>query len=47
VPGKCDLSAYVNFAALAQFAEANGGIKAFEAIPQGYFLEAMGINPRI
>lgn len=23
------------------------GVRAFEAIPQGYFLEAMGINARI
>ena len=47
IPGKCDLSAYVNFSSLAEFAENNAGIKAFEPVPQGYFLQAMGINPRI
>ena len=25
----------------------NKGIKAFEILPQGYFLEAMGIVPRV
>ena len=25
----------------------NKGIKAYESLPQGYFLEAMGIVPRI
>lgn len=38
LPGLCDLSAYVDFSSLQQFAEKTAGIKGFEPLPQGYFL---------
>ena len=42
----CDLSAYVDFSALKSYVEKVPGMKPTEAMPQGYFLEAMGINAR-
>jgi SAM-dependent MidA family methyltransferase len=42
----CDLSAYVDFSALNTYAEKVTNMKATEALPQGYFLEAMGIHAR-
>eukprot|EP01017_Pseudomicrothorax_dubius_P004982 TRINITY_DN1114_c0_g1_i2.p1 TRINITY_DN1114_c0_g1~~TRINITY_DN1114_c0_g1_i2.p1 ORF type:complete len:431 (+),score=92.58 TRINITY_DN1114_c0_g1_i2:552-1844(+) len=46
-PGECDLSAYVNFAALEAAARKVPGIKPWPIIPQGLFLESMGMNTRL
>jgi NADH dehydrogenase [ubiquinone] 1 alpha subcomplex assembly factor 7 len=46
-PGEVDLSAYVNFAALAEAAKKNSEMAAFGPIPQGVFLESMGIETRV
>jgi len=46
IPGKADISAYVNFKALGFAAENVKGCIASKAIPQGAFLEAMGIFVR-
>ena len=45
-PGKADLSAYVNFRALKFAAKQVDGVITRGPIPQGYFLEAMGMNLR-
>jgi len=42
----CDLSAYVDFSALKSYVERVPGMNATDSIPQGYFLEAMGIHAR-
>jgi NADH dehydrogenase [ubiquinone] 1 alpha subcomplex assembly factor 7 len=44
-PGEADLSAQVDFAALAR-AAARGGARAFGPVPQGAFLRALGIEAR-
>ena len=44
-PGETDLSAHVDFAALRNAAE-RGGAKAYGPVPQGAFLEALGIRQR-
>ena len=44
-PGKADLTAHVNFAMLGR-AATNVGAKVFGPIPQGIFLENLGINQR-
>ena len=44
-PGEVDLSAHVDFSAMTRAARA-GGAKAFGPIPQGAFLEALGIHAR-
>eukprot|EP00825_Cyclidium_porcatum_P002864 TRINITY_DN11329_c0_g1_i2.p1 TRINITY_DN11329_c0_g1~~TRINITY_DN11329_c0_g1_i2.p1 ORF type:complete len:394 (-),score=52.48 TRINITY_DN11329_c0_g1_i2:8-1189(-) len=46
-PGEVDLSAYVSFNHLRQSCEKIPQIKVFGPIPQGLFLESMGINTRI
>jgi NADH dehydrogenase [ubiquinone] 1 alpha subcomplex assembly factor 7 len=46
-PGECDISAYVNFLALARAAQLVPGIKVPELIPQGLWLESMGITTRL
>lgn len=46
MPGKADLSAYVNFRALSFAAQNVKGCIARGPIPQGAFLEAMGMNVR-
>ncbi len=44
-PGEADLTAHVDFTALAQAAHA-GGARCFGPIPQGQFLQALGIDLR-
>jgi NADH dehydrogenase [ubiquinone] 1 alpha subcomplex assembly factor 7 len=44
-PGETDLSAHVDFASLTA-AVARGGAKAYGPVPQGAFLEALGIRAR-
>ena len=46
-PGEVDLSAYVNFKALKEAAEKIPGIRASDPMPQGLFLESMGMNTRL
>jgi hypothetical protein len=46
-PGEVDLSAYVNFKALKEAAEKTPGILASDPMPQGLFLESMGMNTRL
>jgi NADH dehydrogenase [ubiquinone] 1 alpha subcomplex assembly factor 7 len=45
-PGEVDLSAYVNFSALRGIAE-SANMKVVGSIPQGAFLECMGISARV
>lgn len=45
-PGEVDLSAYVNFSALRGIAE-SASMKVVGSIPQGAFLECMGISARV
>ncbi len=45
-PGECDLSAHVNFAALARAAAAEGEV-ASQVVPQGTFLERLGLGARV
>lgn len=45
-PGQSDLSAHVNFAALAQVAEEEGAL-ASPVVPQGAFLERLGLGARM
>lgn len=46
-PGLTDLSADVDFAAVAEAAmRASEGVEVHGPVPQGYFLEAMGIKQR-
>ncbi len=48
IPGAADLSTYVNFSALKSSAESvNSRVKCAEIMPQGQFLECMGIVPRV
>ncbi|HWA30479.1 MAG TPA: SAM-dependent methyltransferase [Rhizomicrobium sp.] len=44
-PGEADLTAHVDFAALAEAAQ-SGGAKTIGPIPQGEFLKSLGIVPR-
>ncbi len=44
-PGQCDLSAHVNFTALARAAE-RGGARVYPVVTQGAFLERLGIGSR-
>ena len=44
-PGEADLTAHVDFAALAR-AAAGGGARFFGPVPQGRFLESLGIGAR-
>jgi SAM-dependent MidA family methyltransferase len=44
-PGECDLTAHVDFAALARAAAATGAL-AGPMVPQGAFLERLGITAR-
>jgi len=46
-PGEADLSAYVNFQALAHVARKTPNVQAYGPIPQGLFLESMGMNTRL
>ena len=46
LPGMCDLSAYVDFLALKSYVEKVPGMVATSAMPQGLFLESMGIHAR-
>lgn len=46
-PGTADLSAYVNFQSLRETAKSVKGITSSGPIPQGLFLEAMGMNIRL
>ncbi|EGR28531.1 hypothetical protein IMG5_173480 [Ichthyophthirius multifiliis] len=46
-PGQIDLSAYVNFAHLAEASQQVKGIKAYDIMTQGLFLESMGLNTRL
>jgi len=46
-PGEADFSAYVNFRALKRAAESVPGIRAEGPMPQGLFLESMGITTRL
>lgn len=45
-PGEIDLSAYVNFSALTEIAK-SANMKVVGSIPQGEFLECMGISDRV
>ncbi len=45
-PGSHDISAHVNFAALARAAEEEGAV-ASPAVPQGSFLERLGLGVRV
>jgi len=44
VPGQADISAYVNFLALADVAQKVSGIRTHETITQGQFLTNLGIE---
>ncbi|CDW71486.1 UNKNOWN [Stylonychia lemnae] len=44
--GKIDLTSYVNFAQIKQIAQANKNMNVNGPMPQGLFLESMGINMR-
>jgi NADH dehydrogenase [ubiquinone] 1 alpha subcomplex assembly factor 7 len=46
VPGEADISAYVNFMALADVAEDVSGVEAFQTVTQGDFLNMLGIQQR-
>jgi NADH dehydrogenase [ubiquinone] 1 alpha subcomplex assembly factor 7 len=47
MPGECDLSAYVNFMALAEVASQARDVTTGNLLTQGKFLESMGINQRL
>lgn len=47
LPGEVDISAYVDFAALFSAASKYPELDCGELLPQGFFLEAMGISARI
>lgn len=47
IPGEADISAYVNFLALAEVSEEVEGVEAFPLINQGDFLQYMGIEQRL
>lgn len=48
IPGAADLSAYVNFRTLRHSAQnVSKDVKCAELMPQGQFLECMGIVPRL
>lgn len=46
MPGEVDLSAYVDFAAIKSAASVFKDVKCSQLLPQGLFLEAMGIGQR-
>lgn len=47
MPGEVDLSAYVNFSLLKLVANSYDELKTVGPIPQGFFLESMGIATRV
>ena len=47
MPGEADLSAYVDFASLKSVTSKYQELQSFDILPQGFFLEAMGISARV
>ncbi|CAG9320125.1 unnamed protein product [Blepharisma stoltei] len=47
MPGKVDLSAYVDFSTLKAVADTYTDLRTIGPIPQGFFLESMGIGARV
>jgi SAM-dependent MidA family methyltransferase len=47
MPGDVDLSAYVDFAAVKNVTQGFQELQSSKLLPQGLFLEAMGISERI
>jgi NADH dehydrogenase [ubiquinone] 1 alpha subcomplex assembly factor 7 len=47
MPGEVDLSAYVDFAALEAVVARVKELRTGQLVPQGFFLEAMGISARV
>jgi NADH dehydrogenase [ubiquinone] 1 alpha subcomplex assembly factor 7 len=45
--GRIDLTSYVNFAQIRKIAESNKSILPYGPMPQGLFLECMGITMRL
>ena len=47
MPGEVDISAYVDFAAIKSAIAQNTDLYSSNPIPQGLFLESMGISARV